>query len=147
MVPATAAAQEPALTAAEERTLRSAITQLHVNTGHPPNESLARAIRVTGGSQRSIDMALKLYLCSTSATTTTPTRMDQTGQGLQRLHRSGPVDPGRLRWQPAGPPQRGRPGLRFEDVRHCRIKAPIGCFRSSTADLDYAFWRASASHL
>jgi len=35
--------------------------QLHVNTGHPANDSLARAIRVTGGSQRAVDMALNLY--------------------------------------------------------------------------------------
>eukprot|EP00959_Pyramimonas_sp_CCMP1952_P348202 7293419-Pyramimonas_sp.AAC.1 len=126
--PATAAAQDPALTAAEERTLRSAIMQLHMNTGHPSNGSLARAIRVTGGgSQRSIEMAQPLLrgACSTSATTTSPTRADQTGQGLRRPHRSGPVHPGRLRWQPAGLPQRGRPGLRFYGVRHCRIKASI----------------------
>eukprot|EP00959_Pyramimonas_sp_CCMP1952_P326712 6839081-Pyramimonas_sp.AAC.1 len=31
--------------------------QLHVNTGHPSNDSLARAIRATGGSQRSIDIS------------------------------------------------------------------------------------------
>eukprot|EP00959_Pyramimonas_sp_CCMP1952_P079278 1656792-Pyramimonas_sp.AAC.1 len=34
---------------------------LHVNAGHPSNNSLARAIRATGGSQRSIDMALNLF--------------------------------------------------------------------------------------
>ena len=49
------------LTAAEERTLRSAVMQIHVNTRHPSNDSLARAIRVTGGSQRAVEMALNLH--------------------------------------------------------------------------------------
>ena len=49
---------EPPLTASEERTLLNAIKQLHVNTGHPSNASLARSIRVTGGSQRAVEMAL-----------------------------------------------------------------------------------------
>eukprot|EP00959_Pyramimonas_sp_CCMP1952_P161558 3378351-Pyramimonas_sp.AAC.1 len=86
-------------------------------------------------------------LCSTSATTTAPAGAGQTGQGLQRLHWNGPVHRGRLRRQSVGLPQRGRPGLRFYDVRHCRIEAPIGCFRSTIADLDHALWRASASHI
>ena len=49
------------MTAAEERALKSAVMQLHVNTGHPSNESLARAIRVTGGSQRAVEAALNVY--------------------------------------------------------------------------------------
>ena len=40
------------MTATEERTLKSAVMQLHVNTGHPSNESLARAIRITNVQSR-----------------------------------------------------------------------------------------------
>eukprot|EP00959_Pyramimonas_sp_CCMP1952_P190549 3985315-Pyramimonas_sp.AAC.1 len=41
--------------------------QLRVNTSHPPNESLARAIRIAGGSQRSVEMALNLHCVACAA--------------------------------------------------------------------------------
>ena len=56
-------AQRPAeegLTPEEERALHSSIKQMHTNLGHPSNHALAKAIRVTGGSQRAVRAALEL---------------------------------------------------------------------------------------
>ena len=43
--------------AQDESTLRAAIAKLHTNLGHPSNEALARAIRLTGGSDAAIALA------------------------------------------------------------------------------------------
>eukprot|EP00959_Pyramimonas_sp_CCMP1952_P197200 4123884-Pyramimonas_sp.AAC.1 len=48
--------------AAEERALRSVVMQFDANTGHPSNDSLARAIRVTGGSPRCIEISPNLIV-------------------------------------------------------------------------------------
>ena len=42
----------------DEQVLQSAMRQLHRNLGHPENRSLARAIRLTGGSDEAIRLAL-----------------------------------------------------------------------------------------
>ena len=43
---------------ADEITLKQAIAKLHTNLGHPSNTSLARAIRLTGGSDLAVSLAL-----------------------------------------------------------------------------------------
>ena len=44
--------------AAEQAVLKAAVAKLHTNLGHPSNEALARAIRLTGGSDAAIAIAL-----------------------------------------------------------------------------------------
>ena len=44
----------------EDSNLRKIVAQLHVNLGHPSNDALARAIRLSGGSDESIQAALKV---------------------------------------------------------------------------------------
>ena len=44
----------------EDANLRKIVAQLHVNLGHPSNEALARAIRLSGGSDDAILAALKV---------------------------------------------------------------------------------------
>ena len=43
----------------EDANLRQIVAQLHVNLGHPSNDASARAIRLSGGSDESIQAALK----------------------------------------------------------------------------------------
>ena len=63
----------------DEKVLRQATRQLHVNMGHPPNAQLARAIRVNGGSEQAITMALnwKCEVCAGNAApgTSLPTKL------------------------------------------------------------------------
>ena len=40
--------------------LRKVVAQLHVDLGHPSNDALARAIRLSGGSEDAIQAALKV---------------------------------------------------------------------------------------
>ena len=42
----------------DERVIRLAVAKLHTNLGHPSNKALARAIRLTGGSDLAIATAL-----------------------------------------------------------------------------------------
>ena len=44
----------------EDAKLRKIVAQLHVNLGHPSNDALARAIRLSGGSDDAIQAALKV---------------------------------------------------------------------------------------
>ena len=44
----------------EDANLRKIVAQLHVNLGHPSNDALARAIRLSGGSDDAIQAALKV---------------------------------------------------------------------------------------
>ena len=44
----------------EDANLRKIVAQLHVNLGHPSNDALARAIRLSGGSDEAIQAALKV---------------------------------------------------------------------------------------
>ena len=44
----------------EDASLRKIVAQLHVNLGHPSNDALARAIRLSGGSDDAIQAALKV---------------------------------------------------------------------------------------
>ena len=55
----------------EERALQAGVKQLHINLGHPSNSALARAIRVTGGSDRAVEAALNLQ-CDTCEALRTP---------------------------------------------------------------------------
>ena len=63
----------------DDKVLSQAIRQLHVNMGHPPNVQLARAIRVSGGSEQAIKKALNWYceLCASHAApgTTIPAKL------------------------------------------------------------------------
>ena len=49
--------------AEDEKGIRVAIAKLHANLGHPSNQALARAVRLTGGSDLAISTALAQ--CST----------------------------------------------------------------------------------
>ena len=44
----------------EDANLRKIVAQLHVNLGHASNDALARAIRLSGGSDDAIQAALKV---------------------------------------------------------------------------------------
>ena len=44
----------------EDANLRKIVAQLHVNLGHPSNDALAKAIRLSGGSDDAIQAALKV---------------------------------------------------------------------------------------
>ena len=44
----------------EDANLRKIVAQLHVSLGHPSNDALARAIRLSGGSDEAIQAALKV---------------------------------------------------------------------------------------
>ena len=44
----------------EDANLRKIVAQLHVNLGHPSNDALARAIRLSGGSDDAIQAAFKV---------------------------------------------------------------------------------------
>ena len=44
----------------EDTNLRKIVSQLHVNLGHPSNDALARAIRLSGGSDGAIQAAFKV---------------------------------------------------------------------------------------
>ena len=44
----------------EDANLRKIVAQLHVNLGHPSNDALARAIRLSGGSDDAIQAALQV---------------------------------------------------------------------------------------
>ena len=44
----------------EDTNLRKIVSQLHVNLGHPSNDALARAIRLSGGSDDAIQAAFKV---------------------------------------------------------------------------------------
>ena len=44
----------------ESRILDASLRQMHTNLGHPGNDSLARAIRVTGGSNEAVKRSLSL---------------------------------------------------------------------------------------
>ena len=44
----------------EDASLRKIVAQLHVNLGHPSNDALARAIRLSGGSDDAIQVAFKV---------------------------------------------------------------------------------------
>ena len=52
-------------------TIRAAVSKLHTNLGHPSNQALARAIRLTGGSDLAISCALELK-CSVCDRLQTP---------------------------------------------------------------------------
>ena len=41
----------------EDANLRKIVAQFHVNLGHPSNDALARAIRLSGGSDDAIQAA------------------------------------------------------------------------------------------
>ena len=45
--------------AQEDANLRKIVAQLHVNLGHPSNDALAKAIRLSGGSDEAIQALLK----------------------------------------------------------------------------------------
>ena len=51
---------EPDLTSEEKWRLTASLRQMHTNLGHPSNHALARAIRVTGGSEAAVRAALQL---------------------------------------------------------------------------------------
>ena len=51
--------RRPAEEMSDEATLKTSIAKLHTNLGHPANEALARAIRLTGGSDTAVGLALK----------------------------------------------------------------------------------------
>ena len=44
----------------EDANLRKIVAQLHVNLGHPSNDALVRAIRLSGGSDEAIHAAFKV---------------------------------------------------------------------------------------
>ena len=44
----------------EDANLRKIVAQLHVNLGHPSNDAVARTIRLSGGSDDAIQVALKV---------------------------------------------------------------------------------------
>ena len=55
----------------EDANLRKIVAQRHVNLGHPSNDALARAIRLSGGSDDAIQAALKVR-CSVCERLTEP---------------------------------------------------------------------------
>ena len=50
--------------AEDESSIKATISKLHTNLGHPSNQALARAVRLTGGSDLAISVALG-HQCST----------------------------------------------------------------------------------
>ena len=81
--------------------LRQAIKTMHTNLGHPENRALARAIRLTGGTEEAIKVAME-HQCTMCARLRTPmpvppARISENAiPQLQRLHLAGHVRPGRL---------------------------------------------------
>ena len=55
----------------EDDSLRKIVAQLHVHLGHPSNDALARAIRLSGGSDDAIQAAFKVR-CTVCARLTEP---------------------------------------------------------------------------
>ena len=58
----------------EDANLRKIVAQLHVNLGHPSNDALARAIRLSGGSDDAIQAAFKVR-CTVCERLTEPSRV------------------------------------------------------------------------
>ena len=82
-----------------------------------------------------------------SATPTTSAGKNQAGQGFQRLHRSGFIYPCRLRRQPAGLLECGRPRFWIYHGWYRSLKAPISRIRQTTTGMAYTIWGATTSHL
>ena len=71
-----------------ERTTRLAVAKLHVNLGHPSNKALARAIRLTGGSDLAISIALA-HKCPVCERLKTPTNPSHQAAGLAEVQDFG----------------------------------------------------------
>ncbi|CAE8601098.1 unnamed protein product [Polarella glacialis] len=77
----------PAVPVAPQQVIHTAIQQLHRNMGHPSARALARAIRVTGGSDEAVKAALK-FTCSSCQRIAEP-KPDLPAQLRQRWRKFG----------------------------------------------------------
>ena len=133
------------MTAAEERALKSAVMQLHVNTGHPSNDSLARAIRATEGFQRAVEAAQNVY-CEVCVAHQCPQPHLPGRIRLERdVNDSIGVDLFNLadsRREPADLRNRGRPGARNRPLWDSGDKTPGRRVRSALAHRGHVVRRA-----